>query len=235
MDSMDKLRQKIREHAPLPERLGDSAKMIGKMCSEGRPPKMSIPCNWLDEDIYITTALKDAIDILRGDEHRQKVLNEINAERDRQEAKWGRQDHQPERWLSILGEEFGEVCKAVCEASFPGYETSGDWSQYRTELIHVAAVAAAMAECFDRREEARNIARSSVLNTAFAKDHSPDAIDIHNKKVVAEAREINKDYAAKAALTAGYLSSVVWANKSPELLEAVRKAYIEAHRELPWP
>ena len=85
---------------------------------------------------------------------RQKVLAEINAERDRQEAKWGRQDHTPEVWLSILGEEFGEVCKAVCEASFPGYETTGDWSQYRKELIHVAAVAAAMAECFDRREEA---------------------------------------------------------------------------------
>lgn len=80
----------------------------------------------------------------------QSVLIEIRNERARQDKKWGQQNHEPEMWLSILGEEFGEVCKAVCEARFSGYASTGDWSQYRKELIQVAAVACAMVECFDR-------------------------------------------------------------------------------------
>jgi len=141
---------------------------------------------------------------------RQKVLDEINAERDRQEAKWGRQDHQPERWLSILGEEFGEVCKAVCEASFPGYETTGDWSQYRKELIHVAAVAAAMAECFDRREETSG---EQVLR------HQREQCEKIKATLDAKRRKLHVDY----------LSKVNWDNKSLSVLDAVREAYIDSH------
>lgn len=78
------------------------------------------------------------------------ILGEVSAERARQDAKWGEQNHHPAVWLSILGEEYGEVCKAVCEAHLPGYPSFGDWRPYREELIQVAAVAVAMAECLDR-------------------------------------------------------------------------------------
>lgn len=78
---------------------------------------------------------------------RRKVLNEVNAERDRQDRKWGEQNHSPAHWLMILGEEVGEANKAALEAHFKGK----DLSEYRAELIQVAAVAVSMIECLDRK------------------------------------------------------------------------------------
>jgi len=72
---------------------------------------------------------------------------EIDAERTRQELKWGEQNHSPDRWLVILGEEFGECCKDSFE---------GRYSLLRTELIHVAAVAIAVIESLDRNELAED-------------------------------------------------------------------------------
>lgn len=69
------------------------------------------------------------------------VLTEVMHERDRQDDKWGEQNHAPLLWLAILGEEFGEVAKAAVESK-P--------DQYRRELIEVAAVAVAAIESFDR-------------------------------------------------------------------------------------
>ena len=69
------------------------------------------------------------------------IIEEIVRERGRQDMKWGEQNHHPTYWLSVLGEEFGEVCRAVCDK---------DAKNYREELIHVAAVAVSMAECYDR-------------------------------------------------------------------------------------
>ena len=70
------------------------------------------------------------------------VLDNIKEERSRQEAKWGKQNHQPLTWLAILGEEVGEANKAVLE---------NELSDYRSELVQVAAVAAAAIECLDRQ------------------------------------------------------------------------------------
>jgi hypothetical protein len=77
-----------------------------------------------------------------------EAIEEVIIERKRQDEKWGEQNHDPAKWLAILGEEFGEVCKAVCERLY----AAGSNSEYRIELIHVAAVAVAMAECYDRAE-----------------------------------------------------------------------------------
>lgn len=44
---------------------------------------------------------------------RQDVLLKINNERNRQENKWGPQSHDPNVWLAILGEEFGESCQTA--------------------------------------------------------------------------------------------------------------------------
>lgn len=89
----------------------------------------------------------------------EQVLHEVGTERARQDAKWGLQSHDALEWLSILGEEFGEVCRAAYEAHFHG----GSWQDYREECIQVAAVAAvtpalapersagaSVVECFDR-------------------------------------------------------------------------------------
>lgn len=81
------------------------------------------------------------------------VLTDIVEERQRQDSKWGLQNHKPVEWMSILMEEVGEVSKEVCEHHF-GYR--GDQKErlqrMRKELVEVAAVAVAMIESLDRNE-----------------------------------------------------------------------------------
>ena len=72
----------------------------------------------------------------------QEVLQEVAKERQRQDAKWGVQRHNPLTWLAILGEEVGEVNKAVLENIF----SKKGLENYREELIQVAAVAVAAIE-----------------------------------------------------------------------------------------
>lgn len=51
------------------------------------------------------------------------ILAEVEAERHRQEGKWGPQHHDPATWLTILGEEFGEACQAALRL---GHQTVRD-------------------------------------------------------------------------------------------------------------
>lgn len=69
------------------------------------------------------------------------VIDEIIKERNKQDEKWGKQNHHPYKWLAILGEEVGESNKAVLENSLLGY---------RDEMVQIAAVAIAAVECLDR-------------------------------------------------------------------------------------
>lgn len=83
------------------------------------------------------------------------VLSEVIKERERQHAKWGQQEHTPFVWLSILTEEVGEAAKEANEALFSGRadgKVQADAiANLRTELIQVAAVAAAIVEDIDNR------------------------------------------------------------------------------------
>jgi hypothetical protein len=65
---------------------------------------------------------------------RAGLFEEIAAERERQDAKWGEQNHDPFKWCVILGEEVGEVNRAVCELyDWKSREFSGDPREYRAE------------------------------------------------------------------------------------------------------
>ena len=75
------------------------------------------------------------------------ILREIADERKRQDEFWGEQDHDMADWYTILGEEFGEVGKAICESKLQGM---GQPERIRLELIQTAAVAVSMLESFDR-------------------------------------------------------------------------------------
>lgn len=55
------LEQRVRESGGLLERLEDCRRRIGKMCSERRGPRMSIPVEWNDDDYFICLTIKDAI------------------------------------------------------------------------------------------------------------------------------------------------------------------------------
>jgi NTP pyrophosphatase (non-canonical NTP hydrolase) len=78
------------------------------------------------------------------------VLNDVAAERLRQDRKWGVQDHSPETWLAILSEEVGEVAKPLADH----LTKAKDWApeDYRAELVQVAAVAVAAIESLHRQE-----------------------------------------------------------------------------------
>jgi hypothetical protein len=61
VSELEVLEERVRQDGTLIERLGKCAGMIGVMCKEGRPPQMSIPVRWNDEDFYISTTITDAI------------------------------------------------------------------------------------------------------------------------------------------------------------------------------
>jgi hypothetical protein len=44
------------------------------------------------------------------------VLRDVEWERREQDRKWGPQHHSPMEWLAVLGEEYGEACKAALES-----------------------------------------------------------------------------------------------------------------------
>ncbi len=65
----------------------------------------------------------------------------IRAERKRQDEKWGEQNHQDQKWLTILLEEFGELAEAILNEPERGVE----------ELVQIAAVSVAWLEAIERR------------------------------------------------------------------------------------
>ena len=60
MTTQELLEQKVRESGSLVERLESCRARIAAMCKEGRPPKMTIPVQWNDDDFFISVTLKDA-------------------------------------------------------------------------------------------------------------------------------------------------------------------------------
>lgn len=75
-----------------------------------------------------------------------KFVKDVARERQKQDRKWGVSRHPWSWWLTILGEEFGETCRAFLEVRFGDKNTLED---ARRELIQVAAVAAAIVEHID--------------------------------------------------------------------------------------
>lgn len=83
-----------------------------------------------------------------------KVLEMIRAERHRMLSLWGSIAETTEptnelfEWMSILGEEFGELCEAINETQFrhPKHPERGGYDNILKEAIQVAAVSTAIAE-----------------------------------------------------------------------------------------
>lgn len=75
------------------------------------------------------------------------VLRDVARERQRQDEKWGPQNHHPAWWMSILMEEVGEAAQEVLGIQFgDAAKAHGD---LRKELLHVAAVAVSAIEALD--------------------------------------------------------------------------------------
>ena len=81
--------------------------------------------------------------------HRDSVLEDVSDERDRQDEKWGVQNHLDLTWNAIIMEELGEAAQEVLTQQF-GVMGKGH-GDLREELVQVAAVAVAWIEAIDRR------------------------------------------------------------------------------------
>lgn len=82
---------------------------------------------------------------------RERALDEVRAERERQDAKWGTQTHGPEVWLAILVEEVGELAEAILVHRNPGDDRNGTHCEdMRSEATQIAAVAVQFLEYLDR-------------------------------------------------------------------------------------
>lgn len=90
------------------------------------------------------------------------VLELVKKERQRQNEKWGQQDHNAVEWISILTEEVGEASKEAVDFHFANGDQdphlkAGELLQrhrienLRKELIQVAAVAVQAVESIDRQ------------------------------------------------------------------------------------
>lgn len=83
------------------------------------------------------------------------AVNMIVSERDRQKTLWGEvTDNTPFEWMSILGEEFGELCLAVNETYFknPRHPECGGIANIVKEASHVGALCIAIIDAFSGLE-----------------------------------------------------------------------------------
>lgn len=75
-----------------------------------------------------------------------EAFTEVILERNRQDKKWGVQNHDAGTWALILLEELGEWAKAELERRFG----DGPAEDCRTEMVQTTAVAMAIVECMIR-------------------------------------------------------------------------------------
>lgn len=75
-------------------------------------------------------------------------LDAVLEERERQDKKWGQQNHDPFVYGAILMEEVGELMQAALKARYEQKELG----HVREEAVQVAAVALAIVECLDRQQ-----------------------------------------------------------------------------------
>lgn len=80
-----------------------------------------------------------------------EAVKQIRDERDKQNRKWGEQNHDGGLWLKILMEEVGELSQAMLHDEFGGPAAG----TVDAELVQVAAVAVQWMECRRRLSAVR--------------------------------------------------------------------------------
>jgi hypothetical protein len=114
--------------------------------------------------------MADALAPARAVIHRLGIFSEIKAERARQDAKWGEQNHPMRRedenaikFFKTMSAQTRELCDALeflkkvtwydilIEEVFEVFD-EGSPAKQRDELVQVIAVGVAMIECIDRKE-----------------------------------------------------------------------------------
>ena len=61
--------------------------------------------------------------------NQDSIIQDVIAERRRQDTMWGVQNHDDFVWLTILSEEVGEVAEAILETRNPNGRPTGVWHE----------------------------------------------------------------------------------------------------------
>lgn len=78
----------------------------------------------------------------------EKIIEKVLEERMRQDEKWGESNHSASVWGMIIGEEYGEMCKAINELGFSPIPEIEE--RIYKEAIQTMASCMAMLECMER-------------------------------------------------------------------------------------
>lgn len=120
-------------------------------CNDTRAELLNRQAALIDESRTKVEALEQALVAERTERVKAQELVTRLSEAHAWQTAWGEQDCHDLVWASMLGEEYGQVCRAANEATFSSGSTRGDYTVLRAELEQVAAVAVAWAEAIDRR------------------------------------------------------------------------------------
>lgn len=127
-------------------------------------------CSDYERAEIMTRAWRSLRAVLADRSPRSSIFHEINAERERQDAKWGVQEHPmiPEEALRRYFEKTADYCRNNCDKLMKLGEASwydilreefyeafaeSDAGRQREELVQVAAVAVEIIEYLDRHKE----------------------------------------------------------------------------------
>lgn len=114
-------------------------------------------------------SLREYIQSIMNSKETSRALELIQAERIRQLEKWGDQSStHPFEWMSILGEEYGELCEAVNETFFRNgaHPNRGGYDKIIKEAVQVAAVAVALIEPMLKKPDPK------IFDASFLSDRS---------------------------------------------------------------
>ena len=138
-----------------------------------------------DRQSFVSMAVRglliEAARAEQADPHAEQARELIGAERKRQDVKWGVQDHDPQVWMAILGEEYGELCQAANDLRWPKVHPPVlDIDHMLAEAVQTAAVAQAIIEC--------------LLRAAWQWPRKPSAYDPEKRYAVADDSEAKRRY-----------------------------------------
>lgn len=92
---------------------------------------------------------RDVMRSMKDKHHKTDALNDVLAEMQRQDFKWGADRNlDPFIWGAILGEEVGEFHQALLHDHYGGKAAGTS----REEAVQIAAVALQIIEYYDRRK-----------------------------------------------------------------------------------
>ncbi len=118
-------------------------------------------------------------DQARSNEDQQCIIDSLLAERQRQDEKWGEQNHWDTVWSLIFGEEYGEVQKEILERECSWGEAAEEHdAKLERELIQLVAVGIGWLEARARRRQRNNIPEAKQQREAANALFGDDVADV---------------------------------------------------------